>query len=125
MSYNVIATPNIQISLSEHVSLGVEMKTFVIIFLAATLTSCANSPSNLVGKSFDADSMFCQQLRRESISMFRFDNGIVSNRARGTNPQAISHKPASPIQQSDSIKAYEINCESRSAYSSRKKSDDA
>lgn len=97
------------------------MKEYVIVLLGCMLVGCMSSPSNLEGKSFDADSLYCRQMQRESIALFRFDNDMVSNRVRGTNPKALSHKPISPLQLSNSKNAYELDCESRNAFRLRKK----
>lgn len=97
------------------------MQKYALTLLGCLLVGCASSPSNLEGKSFDADSLYCRQMRRESIAMFRFDNNVVANRARGTNPKALSHKPASPIQVSNAKNAYELDCESQTAFRSREK----
>ena len=87
------------------------MMRMTIILLACFASSCVSTPENLEGKRFDADFNYCRQLLRDTAAVVQH------------NPQTPYTSTASRfVSQADrdaSQRAYNIDCESRSAFNAR------
>lgn len=97
------------------------MRILGVILLTFFVTACETSPKNLAGNSFDADSAYCRQLWKSATSLHQNNTNLPQTRA--TNPSITLHAPVPQIQLYDSKKSYDKDCESLSAFRSRKENE--
>lgn len=100
--------------------LGGFMRKLTYVLLMSIITACAAPPANLVGKSFDADSIHCRQLWKRATLLVQYDLDVHAAKARATNPILAISNPTNPIKLDGSRRAYEKDCETLSNYNLRK-----
>ena len=90
-----------------------------LLLTVCLFSACASEPDNFEGKNFDANSSYCQKLWRSATMVYQTNPNFALSRSTATNPQSMGARVMSQTERDATMRGYNIDCESISAYSLR------